>query len=184
MKRIIIITGIVIGLLIFGGGGYWIGYGNGKNIGHNEGYISGNVTGYEKGYVSGYDNGKEFVVTHLDQYVAIPKAVPYEEVVTFLAEDQVDKNEFVNLYFDCVSFTKALRDNALKKGIKCGIVTFTLESTVDDSVMGHAINAFETTNRGIVYFDPQTDGERFGIEVGGYYSLPERYKIIKVDVIW
>ncbi len=186
MKRIILT--IVISLIVFGGAGYWVGYSTGYAAGNSEGWekgtIHGNAQGYEKGYSAGYDNGKEFVVSHLDQYVTIPKPVPYEEVIEFLKEDKGDEQTFINLYYDCVSFTKALRENALAKGIKCGIVTFTLESIEDSSVMGHAINAFETTDRGIVYFDPQTDGERFGIEVGGYYTLSEKYRITKVDIIW
>jgi hypothetical protein len=177
-----------VATVIFGGTGYWVGYSMGYSAGNSEGWekgtIHGNAQGYEKGYSVGYENGKEFVVTHLDQYVTIPKAVPYEKVLEFLEEDKGDEQPFINMYYDCISFTKALRENAIAKGIRCGIVTFTLHSEVSDSQMGHAINAFETTDRGIVYFDPQTDGQRYDIKVGGYYSLSERYRIIKIDIIW
>jgi len=74
-----------------------------------------------------------------------------------------------------------LNENAIKSGIKCAVVSMDLTGK---KRIGHAINAFETTDRGVVYFDPQTDGERFGIEAGGYYSLSERYKITKIDIIW
>lgn len=179
MKRTFLTIGIA--LMVFGGAGYWVGYSTGYAAGNSEGWekgtIHGNTQGYERGYAAGYENGKEYVVTHLDQFVTIPKPVSYEKVVEFLEEDKGDEKTFINLYYDCISFTKALRENALEKGIICGIVTFTLESTIDNGAMGHAINAFETTDRGTVYFDPQTDGERFGIEVGGYYTLSERYRI-------
>ncbi len=179
MKRIIVTT--VISLLIFGGSGYWLGYENGKNTGHNEGVISGNTTGYEKGYSLGYDNGKEFVVTHLDQYVTIPKAVAYEEVLEFLKEDRTDESEYTDDY-NCISFADDLKERANNQGIKCALVSMDLVGDYDNTA--HAINAFETIDRGIVYFDPQTDGQRYGIYVGGVYRLSELYKITKVDVIW
>jgi len=131
--------------------------------------------------LAGYENGKEFVATHLDQYVTIPKAVSYEEVVEFLKEDRTDENKYTNNY-NCISFADDLKEHANTHGIKCALVSFDLED--DYESWGHAINAFETTDRGIVYFDPQTDGQRYDIEVGGYYSLPTRSKIIKVDIIW
>jgi hypothetical protein len=125
------------------------------------------------------------VVTHLDQYVIVPKAVKYDEVVAFLKEDKTDENKFVNQYYDCISFTRTVRDSSLNKGIKCGIATFTMSSVQGNNLMGHAINCFETSDKGTVYFDPQTDGQRYGIYVGGTYVLSGvTYKITKVDVIW
>ncbi|MBN1690030.1 MAG: hypothetical protein JW901_03305 [Dehalococcoidia bacterium] len=183
MKRIILT--IVMALIVFGGAGYGVGYSMGYTAGNSEGWekgtIHGNAQGYEKGYTAGFDNGKEYVVTHLDQYVTIPKAVAYEEVLGFLKEDKTDEQEFIDQYFDCISFANDLKERATTHGIKCAVVSMDLTGT---KRIGHAINAFETTDRGIVYFDPQTDGQRYGIEVGGYYTLSERYKITKVDIIW
>ena len=182
-KRIIII--VVIILTVFGGSGYWIGYSagyaNGNAVGWGKGYEQGKYDSYEKGYSLGYDNGKEYVVAHLDQYIKVPKAVSYEEVLEFLRSDQTDKIEYSD-DFDCASFSNVVRNNAISKGIKCGIASFNAENMEEH--IGHAINCFETTDRGIVYFDPQTDGERYDIRVGGYYTLSERYRITKVDIIW
>ena len=182
MKRTILTIGLA--LIIFGGAGYWAGYSIGYAAGNDMGWgkcvIYGNSTGYEEGYSLGYENGKEFVVTHLDQYVSVPIAVGYDEVVRFLQEDKTNSSEYSS-DFDCVSYSRMVRENADRRGIRCAVVVFDLSGTKNIS---HAINAFETTDRGIVYFDPQTDGERFGIEVGGYYTLSERYKITKVDTIW
>jgi hypothetical protein len=183
--KLIIITVSAILIVIGVCGGYFVGEDGGKKLGYVDGYDKGKYDSYEKGYSIGYDNGKEFVVTHLDQYVKVPKAVKYEEVVEFLSSDRTDSNKFINQYYDCVSFTNALRDNAIGKGIRCGIATFTMSSIQGNSVMGHAINCFETTDRGTVYFDPQTDGQRYDIRVGGTYVLQGvSYKITKVDVIW
>jgi hypothetical protein len=183
MKRTILT--IVIALIIFGGAGYWIGYSTGYAAGHSEGWekgtIQGNAQGYEKGYAAGYDNGKEYVVNHLDQYITIPRAVSYERVLEFLEKDKTDENEYSYPY-NCISFANELKSNAENEGIKCAIVSFDLEDKYE--AWGHAINAFETTDRGIVFFDPQTDGQRYDIKVGGYYTLSERYRITKVDIIW
>jgi len=184
-QKLILIIGIsVIVITLSVLGGYWLGYGGGKHTGHDEGFISGNATGYEKGYSTGYDNGKEYVVTHLDEYVTVPKAVKYDEVVEFLKTDQINKNKY-SVDFDCTSFTNLLKVVATKEKIKCGIVIFNIEDPYTHVIGGHAINCFETTDRGIVYFDPQTDGQRYGIYVGGTYTLSGVvYKITKVDVIW
>ena len=163
MKRIIIT--IVISLIVFGSSGYWLGYGNGKNIGHNEGFVSGNTTGYEKGYSTGYDNGKEYVVTHLGQYVTVPKNVSYAEVVEFLKEDKTDEIKYSAENYDCMSYTRTLREQANSGGIKCGAVVFDLNNSKE--YISHAINCFETNDQGVVYFDPQTDGQRYDIYVGG-----------------
>lgn len=194
-KRIIIT--IVIMSIVFGGSGYWIGYstGNsdGKTIGYGEGLERGNYLGYERGYSAGYDTGKEYVVSHLDQYTHIVKPVSYAEVAQFMKDDQTDKNVYSD-DFNCVSFSNTLRNNAIKMGIKCGIVSF--DATNPSKDIGHALNCFETTDKGIVYFDPQTDGQRYNIEIGesytlwsspyktSKYQLPTTYKITKVDIIW
>jgi hypothetical protein len=156
--KLILIIGIpvlVIALSVCGG--YWFGYGSGKDVGHNEGFISGNTT--------------------------VPKNVSYKEVVAFLTNDQTDKVEYSAKDFDCTSFSNMVRNNAIEKGIKCGLVSFDLVSP--QKIVGHVILIFETTDKGIVYFDPQTDGQRYDIRVGGTYTLSGVvYKITKVDLIW
>jgi hypothetical protein len=164
-------------------GAYLFGVSSGNNTGYATGYDKGSFIAYEKGYVSGYDNGKEFVVTHLDQYVTVPKSVKYDEVVEFLKEDKTSEERFVDRVFDCISFANMVKENADKRGVKCALVSMDLFNANKD--IGHAINCFETTDKGIVYFDPQTDGQRYGVYVGGTYTLSGVvYKITKVDIIW
>jgi len=173
----------VSAVLIVGGcvAGFFVGMDGGKKEALQECgdriYAS-----YEQGYSMGYGNGKEYVVTHIDEYVTIPKAVAYDEVVEFLEEDKTDSSVYTNEY-NCISFSATLKDRATMYGIKCAVVSMDLSGKYEDTA--HAINAFDTTDKGIVYFDPQTDGERFGIYEGGtYYLLGTTYKITKVDIIW
>ncbi|MFA5400150.1 MAG: hypothetical protein WC169_09940 [Dehalococcoidia bacterium] len=185
LRKNIIIT-IAISLIVFGGSGYWIGYStgytNGNVVGWDKGIKYGENVGYEKGYSLGYDNGKEFVVTHLDQYVTIPKAVSYEEVVEFLEMDKTDEIKYVDDVFDCVSYAKQVRDNANAKGIKCGVVILDLHN--DTEIMGHAINVFDTNDSGLVFVSPQTDKDVGDLMVGSYYKMDLLYRITKVDIIW
>ena len=170
---------VTVGLLF----GYFTGYNIGVSAGNATGYDKGSFVGYENGYVSGYDNGKEFVETHLEQYVTTPKVVKYDEVVEFLKEDVTDKIAYSNLTFDCTSYARVIKENATTQGIKCALVVLDMSEVRGNT--SHAINCFETTDRGIVYFDPQTDGQRYDVRVGGTYILQGiSYKITKVDVIW
>jgi hypothetical protein len=178
--KLIIITVSAILIVLGVCGGYFVGIDSGEKLGYAKGYDKCGYDSYNKGYTLGESNGKEYVVSHIDQYVTVPKAVSYDEVVKFLKEDKTSDSKYSS-DFDCVSYSKEVRDNAIKRGMKCAIVVFDLSGTKNIS---HAINAFETTDRGIVYFDPQTDGERFDIRVGGAYKLSEVYKITKVDIIW
>jgi hypothetical protein len=175
--KLIIITVSAILIVIGVVGGYFVGIDNGKKLGYVDGYDKGRYDSYEKGYSLGYDNGKEFVVTHLDDYIAVPKAVSYDEVVEFLKEDKTDKKIYIYDVFDCV------KENANKVGIRCAIVVLDLHN--NKNVMGHSVNAFDTLDKGIVYFSSQTDNDVGSIQVGGSYNMSGiQYKITKVDVIW
>jgi hypothetical protein len=182
--KLIIITVSAILIVIGVVGGYFVGEDGGKKLGYVDGYDKGKYDSYEKGYSIGYDNGKEFVVTHLDDYVTMPKVVKYEEVVEFLKEDKTSE-EYYTKQFDCISFANTVKENANKVGIKSAVVSMDLTNMGKGDDTAHAINCFETTDRGTVYFDPQTDGQRYDVRVGGTYTLQGvMYKITKVDVIW
>lgn len=135
------------------------------------------------GYNVGWNLGKEYVTTHLGQYTNIVKPVSYDEVVVFLKEDQTDKAEYTD-DFDCITFANEVKSNANKKGIKCAVVSMDVYDVKKLVYKGHTINLFDTTDKGLVYFDPQTDEPRYNVEVGNYYNLSEQYKITKVDIIW
>lgn len=145
-------------------------------------YLFGVSSGNATGYVTGYDKGKGYVIENISQYISYPKPVSYLRVVDFLEEDQTDKAEYSDQFFDCVSYSRVVKENASKKGIKCGFVTLDLEK--GGGHIGHTANAFETTDRGVVYFSSQSDTDVGELRVGGTYQLEEVYNIYKVDVIW
>jgi hypothetical protein len=73
----------------------------------------------------------------------------WDQVVAFLKTDNTDEMEYVAGDFMCGSFAQEVHNNAEKAGIRAGWVGIDLTG---ESV-GHAVNAFNTTDRGLVYTD-------------------------------
>lgn len=86
-------------------------------------------------------------------------AVTWAEVAKFLEQDTTNLNQYDDSYV-CADFAADLVANAHAKGISAWSVAvlFTHE-------LGHSIVAFETTDKGVVYVEPQTDGiySRFAV---------------------
>jgi hypothetical protein len=114
----------------------------------------------------------------------------YEEALDFLERDRTDANEYIEWEYVCSHFAADVNNNAEKQGIRCALV----DVRFPDS--GHAIIAFETTDEGLVYFEPLTDdrvrpviGKRYyrciEPEPGYIYSKPSFNDTIEdIVVIW
>ena len=160
-------------------GVYWLAYENGYKVGIDKGTVIGEEEGQKKGYSIGYEEGKKYVVDHIDQYTHIIKPVSYGEVVDFIKTDQTNKMTY-SWTNDCTTFSLILRENANDKGIKCGIVVIDLGYNY-----AHVINSFETTDKGTIYFDPQTDTQKYDIGLGKHYTLQgQDFEITDFDIIW
>lgn len=72
----------------------------------------------------------------------------WSELKEFLELDDTDTLPYIEASFDCTGFAITLRDNAWKYGIRCAYVEVDLGES-----NGHALNAFETTDRGLIYVD-------------------------------
>lgn len=83
----------------------------------------------------------------------------WEELKAFLLEDDTDKMEYVFPTTVCEDFARKLQKNAKEAGWRCAFVSVQLDGYPDwanlgiPSYTGHACNAFETTDRGLVYID-------------------------------
>jgi hypothetical protein len=73
----------------------------------------------------------------------------WNQLVSFLEKDPTDKNRYVVNAFVCSDFAEMLHNNAEEAGWRSAYVCI----NVATSEYGHALNAFETTDRGIVYID-------------------------------
>jgi hypothetical protein len=142
--------------------GYKIGYeewyGKGREEGYNFGFLMGNDTGYTKGYEVGYIQGVKDGAGR-SWNIRDPT---YREMLDFIAEDQTDKNEYSETY-RCFHFTADVKQNALKAGYRCGFVY------IEFTFGSHAIVCFNTTDRGIIFIEPQTD-EIVQVVVGKFYE--------------
>jgi hypothetical protein len=81
----------------------------------------------------------------------------WEELLVFLKEDKTDEIQYTST-FVCADFAETLHNNAEKKGIRCGFVTvgkgeYRSLNPISATIGAHALNAFQTIDRGLVYID-------------------------------
>jgi len=111
----------------------------------------------------------------------------YPEVTSFLAKDKTNTKTYSSSSYNCAYFSRDVNNNAESKGIRCAYVELSFPGT------GHAIVAFQTTDRGLVYFEPQHDvrasiviGKRFYTclsNMPGYYWVAPSYDDTIEDII-
>jgi len=159
-------------------GGYSSGEAEGYHLGEQEGYLAGKADGYEEGVEAGLGHGYTL------------KDPTYEQAIKFIKEDKTDQNEFVEETYICSHFARDICNNAESEGLRCAYVGLIYPEG------GHAIIAFNTTDEGLAYFDPQSDervkaavGKRFyqciEPKPGYYYEEPSHDDtIMDILVIW
>jgi hypothetical protein len=81
------------------------------------------------------------------------RPVTWVELVSFISDDHTNWNEFNVNKYNCMDFSIDLVENATKQKIKAWIVSVMFYG----EEVGHAFVAFETTDRGIVFIEPQAD---------------------------
>jgi hypothetical protein len=138
------------------------GYGDGYNLGKDEGYNQGEAAGYTVGYAEGLDAGTGHGYCLKDP--------TYAEAVAFLHSDLTDRNTYNQDSYVCSHFSRDVCNNAEAAGWRCAFV----ELRYSDSA--HTIVAFDTIDRGLVYFEPQFDDE-VRVEIGRSYSQLNGYVI-------
>ncbi len=173
--------------------GYQDGMDDGNTKGYDSGYSSGVVDGRQKGYDDGYSEGLD---VGLDDgvIIGVDLRIPsYSEVRTFLRRDRTDRVRYDLDDFNCTDYSAAVVNNAAAEGIRAAFVRV---SYTDEDAANHTIVAFDTIDRGLVYFEPQSDekvnltlGKRFYQSIipspGYYYERPSfDDTVIEIQVIW
>lgn len=105
------------------------------------------------------------------------------ELKAFLLKDDADKMEYVYPIVVCADFATRLQKNAREAGWRCAIVLLDMVGYTDPynygiaNDAGHACNAFETTDRGLVYIDctavargPIHQDRIVDIQIGAQYN--------------
>jgi len=135
----------------------------------NLGYAEGESEGYQLGYDEGYIQGVEDL-TESGYYLRDPT---YDEAIAFTNSDKTDENEYTSDYV-CYDFTADFDSNAFQTGYRCGFVY------IEFSDSAHAIACFNTTDRGLIYIEPQND-EIVTLTIGQTYL---DYIIVDFGIIW
>jgi len=84
----------------------------------------------------------------------------YNEMMSFVDDDDTDKAEYIKGEYECTEFSTDLCNRAEEKGIRCAYVSIRFPSGG-----GHAIVAFNTIDKGLIYIEPQYD-DMVKIEIG------------------
>lgn len=97
----------------------------------------------------------------------------FKTLIKFMSEDITEDKDYIYPVYTCGDFAARLHDEAEKNGIKCGVVGVKFNATSNenmskasvsdlhsppayssyDTCRGHAFNAFNTTDMGMVYVD-------------------------------
>jgi hypothetical protein len=155
--------------------GYEVGYSEGNSTGHLVGFADGNKTGYEKGYLEGVADGAGRGYNIRDP--------TYQEALDFISSDETDEHEYSDPDYVCWNYATDFANNAFNAGYRCGWVYLELAESA------HAIVCFNTTDRGLVYIEPQDDS-MVVLNIGQPYWDRQKYSptyddtIIRFTIIW
>lgn len=144
--------------------GHQVGYNKGYNLGQEAGYEEGNSTGFAKGnetgYISGYNIGRND--GYDDGYLqgvedgagrgCTIRDPTYKETLQFTRKDKTDTMEYDPENFVCHDFVAMFKTNAFKAGYRCFYVYIKFPEA-----SAHAIVGFNTTDKGFIFIEPQTD---------------------------
>jgi len=181
---------IVLAIVMLCGGalfiGYIRGYQNGNESSSSEAYNQGKNEGYQTGYQSGLQAGyKPPTQPQQSSQVVTPQNPTYQEMKEFLAQDPTNQNTYVENKYVCVDFAAAVNNDAESKGIRCAVVDIFYPDGY-----GHTIVAFETTDRGLIYVEPQYDEEvklvvgRSYSQLNGFTTAPRNDTIQRYLLAW
>ncbi len=105
-----------------------------------------------KSYVAGADGNPILLVNSRKS-----KNPSWSQLLEFLQQDKTDRQRYESGRFVCADYAEMLHNNAERAGWRCAYVCISLNDNADSTGKsphkGHALNAFETTDCGLVYID-------------------------------
>ena len=109
----------------------------------------------------------------------------YSQAIQFLKEDKTNLNKYDADSYNCRDFSADVIKNAEVLGIRAAYVSLRLQQG------SHAVVGFETVDKGMVYFEPQTDkvvvlpvGQSYLLANGHVPAVSQDDTILRVTVIW
>lgn len=138
------------------------------------GYDSGHERGYQEGsdaaWGAGYQVGRNAAWEQIQAQYLLLRDPSYEEMSQFLESDDTDKNEWVWPNYVCMHFARDVNEAATAAGIRCAYVYIDYY----EMEWSHFLVAFETTDNGLIFIEPQTD-EEMRVEPGNEYVTVDGY---------
>jgi hypothetical protein len=95
----------------------------------------------------------------------------FEEMRNFIIKDTTSRKQFILNKYECRHFATEVDNNAKIAGWRCG---FALLCYTQGQ---HAVVAFNTIDRGLIFIEPQTD-VAIDVKVGGTYQGQEIKEIL------
>ena len=90
----------------------------------------------------------------------------YQELINFIAADSTDQKRYEKGVYVCSDYAEDIHNNAEAAGIKAAWVSVDFE----DECVGHACNAFNTTDKGLVFIDCTESDSWAHCEIGEEYQ--------------
>lgn len=101
------------------------------------------------------------------------------QLMAFLSQDQTETYTYIKDVYDCSQFSRDVHNNAEAAGIRAAVVHLDFRN---ESV-GHALNAFLTTDYGLVYVDCTERPDKVArIEAGKVFRVVELYRITVTNI--
>lgn len=85
----------------------------------------------------------------------------YAQLLKFIASDTTDQIEYKKGQFTCGDYAERVQNNAEKAGMRCAWVSVDF---IDAA--GHACNAFNTTDRGLMFIDCTNGDAHVDMQIG------------------
>lgn len=110
----------------------------------------------------------------------------FDELMAFILADNSDTREYIVSgpgAFVCADFAEAVHNNAEAAGIRAAWVGLTFDGTKE----GHALNAFETSDKGLVYIDCTNSGlaiegkEPRSRDAIAYIETGKKYGVLPIE---
>jgi hypothetical protein len=105
----------------------------------------------------------------------------WDELKSFLKDDATDRHLYQPGRFTCGDFAEMLHNNAEAAGIRAAIVAIELISpSIPGGIINHSLDAFETTDRGLVYIDDTSSSSGFFADKQANVVVGEDYVCVSL----
>lgn len=167
----IIITGFSALVYASYSDGYAHGFETGYSLGYNSGHVGQAKIEYNEqpNIESEFSSSEEVFdnqsIASTTQFIEL-KNPTLEEVKDFITRDPTNRNKWVRNSYECRHFATDVCNDARDAGLNCAFVLLSYDHGQ------HAVVAFDTVDKGLVYIEPQTNMVIYP-EIGGRYEGKE-----------